>query len=196
MSKARFSVLCASTALVGFVLAPPASAQEAEAPPQTTPQPQAPKDTPVESQEVTEGVAQAPQQDEGVFGGDIVVTAQKREERLQDVGISVTALSGEALETLNLTNMQQISQQVPSLNVSTWTPAFTTFNLRGVSQNNFQDNLEAPVAVYIDEVYLASMNAIGIAKNAMSQAPPGSRRSPGPKRRPMDRTCQRSLKRR
>ena len=162
MSKARFSVLCASTALVGLVLATPASAQEAEAPPQTTPQPQAPKDTPVESQEVTEGVAQAPQQDEGVFGGDIVVTAQKREERLQDVGISVTALSGEALETLNLTNMQQISQQVPSLNVSTWTPAFTTFNLRGVSQNNFQDNLEAPVAVYIDEVYLASMNAIGL----------------------------------
>ena len=101
MSKARFSVLCASTALVGLVLATPASAQEAEAPPQTTPQPQAPKDTPVESQEVTEGVAQAPQQDEGVFGGDIVVTAQKREERLQDVGISVTALSGEALETLN-----------------------------------------------------------------------------------------------
>ena len=162
MSKARFSVLCASTALVGIVLATPARAQEAEAPPQTTPQPQAPKDTPVESQEVTEGVAQAPQQDEGVFGGDIVVTAQKREERLQDVGISVTALSGEALETLNLTNMQQISQQVPSLNVSTWTPAFTTFNLRGVSQNNFQDNLEAPVAVYIDEVYLASMNAIGL----------------------------------
>jgi iron complex outermembrane recepter protein len=162
MIKVRSTVLYAGTALVSLVLAAPALAQETQASPQTPPQPQAPKDTPVESQEVTQGVAQAPKQDQGVFGGDIVVTAQKREERLQDVGISVTALSGEALETLNLTNMQQISQQVPSLNVSTWTPAFTTFNLRGISQNNFQDNLEAPVAVYIDEVYMASMNALGL----------------------------------
>jgi iron complex outermembrane receptor protein len=161
MSKNRFTILTASTALVSFVLATPAVAQEAEAPPQTAPQPQAPTDTPVDSQEVTEGVAQAPQ-DEGVFGRDIVITAQKREENLQDVGISVTALSGDTLETLGLTNMQQITQQVPSLQVSTFTPAFTTFNLRGVSQNNFQDNLEAPVAVYIDEVYMASMNALGL----------------------------------
>jgi iron complex outermembrane recepter protein len=161
MSKNRSTFLYASTALVSFLLAAPALAQEAEAPPQTAPQPQAPTDTPVDSQEVTEGVAQAPQ-DQGVFGGDIVITAQKREENLQDVGISVTALSGDTLETLGLTNMQQISQQVPSLQVSTWTPAFTTFNLRGVSQNNFQDNLEAPVAVYIDEVYMASMNALGL----------------------------------
>lgn len=161
MIKARFSVLYATTSLLAVLLATPAAAQESEVPPTTAPQPQAPKDTPVESQEVTEGVAQAPR-DQGVFGGEIVVTAQKREENLQDVGISVTALSGETLETLGLTNMQQISQQVPSLQVSTWTPAFTTFNLRGVSQNNFQDNLEAPVAVYIDEVYLGSMNALGL----------------------------------
>ena len=161
MTKARFTILYAGTALATFALGAPAFAQEGQVPPQTPPQPQAPKDTPVESQEVTEGVAQAPQ-DEGVFGGDIVITAQKREENLQDVGISVTALSGETLETLGLTNMQEISQQVPSLQVSTWTPAFTTFNLRGVSQNNFQDNLEAPVAVYMDEVYLGSMNALGL----------------------------------
>jgi len=159
--KARFAALYAGSALASMVQAAPAFAQETTAPPVTEPQPQAPKDTPVESQEVTQGVAQAPQ-DQGVFSNDIVVTAQKREEKLQDVGISVTALSGDALETLHLSNMQQISQQVPSLNVSTWTPAFTTFNLRGISQNNFQDNLEAPVAVYIDEVYMGSMNALGL----------------------------------
>ncbi|HEU4809615.1 MAG TPA: TonB-dependent receptor [Sphingomicrobium sp.] len=159
--KARFTALYAGSALATMVLAAPAFAQETTAPPVTEPQPQAPKDTTVESQEVTQGVAQAPE-DQGVFSNDIVVTAQKREERLQDVGISVTALSGDALETLHLSNMQQISQQVPSLNVSTWTPAFTIFNLRGISQNNFQDNLEAPVAVYIDDVYLGSMNALGL----------------------------------
>ena len=109
---------------------------------------------------MSQGTAQAPA-GQGVFG-EIVVTAQKRREKIQDVGISITALSGETIKTLNLTNMQQISQQVPSLEVSAWTPAFTTFNLRGISQNNFQDNLEAPVAVYMDEVYVGSMNALGL----------------------------------
>ncbi|ODU21944.1 MAG: hypothetical protein ABS87_04340 [Sphingomonas sp. SCN 67-18] len=104
--------------------------------------------------------AQAAPADQGVFA-DIVVTAQKRAENLQDVGISITALSGEALGTLGLHNMQQIGQQVPGLQLQTFTPVLTVFNLRGVSQNNFQDNLEAPVAVYINDVYVGSMNAIG-----------------------------------
>ena len=124
------------------------------------PNPGAPNETTVQSDRVTEGVAQAPT-DESVLA-PIVVTAQKRSERIQDVGISITALSGETIKTLNLNNMQQISQQVPNLEVSAWTPAFTTFNLRGISQNNFQDNLEAPVAVYQDEVYVGSMNALGL----------------------------------
>lgn len=40
-------------------------------------------------------------------------------------------------------------------------PSFVVINLRGISQNNFQDNLEAPVAVYVNGAYVASMNAIG-----------------------------------
>lgn len=163
MSHARLAVLFATTSLSCIALASPAFAQTD--PTGTTPAVQpnnaAPNETTVESDKVSEGVAQAPQ-DQGVFSQDIVVTAQKRRERIQDVGISITALSGETIKTLNLSNMQQISQQVPNLQVSTWTPAFTTFNLRGISQNNFQDNLEAPVAVYMDEVYVGSMNALGL----------------------------------
>ena len=93
---------------------------------------------------------------------EVVVTAQKREESIQEVGISITALSGNSLTALGLDNMQEISQQVPGLQLQTFTPAFTIFNLRGVSQNNFTDNLEAPVAVYVDDVYVASMNALGM----------------------------------
>ena len=93
---------------------------------------------------------------------EVVVTAQKREESIQDVGISITALSGDSLAALGLDNMQEISQQVPGLQLQTFTPAFTIFNLRGISQNNFTDNLEAPVAVYMDDVYVASMNALGM----------------------------------
>ena len=157
MRKARPSVFYLSTAIACLIGSQPALAQaQSEAPPppgsppadQPPPPPNlgAPTQTTVESNKVTQGVAQAPTTSQSVFG-DIVVTAQKRRERIQDVGISITALSGETIKTLNLTNMQQISQQVPNLEVSAWTPAFTTFNLRGISQNNFQDNLEAPVAV-------------------------------------------------
>lgn len=91
---------------------------------------------------------------------EIVVTAQKREQSLQDVGISMAAYSGEQLENLGISNTTQITQQVPALQLVTFTPALTIFSLRGISQNNFQDNLEAPVAVYFDDSYVASMNAI------------------------------------
>ena len=167
MSNARAAVLYLTTALAGLSAACPAVAQSAPetaaGPVSPAPQPNlgAPNETTVESDQVTQGTAQAPSDSGGVFG-PIIVTAQKRREKIQDVGISITALSGETIKTLNLSNMQQISQQVPNLAVSAWTPAFTTFNLRGISQNNFQDNLEAPVAVYEDEVYVGSMNALGL----------------------------------
>jgi iron complex outermembrane receptor protein len=91
---------------------------------------------------------------------EIIVTAQKREQSLQEVGISVSAFSADQLADMGATRTTDIVTQVPGLHMTAWSPAFTTFNLRGVSQNNFQDNLEAPVAVYMDGVYIASMNAI------------------------------------
>ncbi len=91
---------------------------------------------------------------------EVTVTAQKREQNLQDVGISVTAFSGNQLDALGMTSSVDITQQVPAMQLQTFTPAFTIINLRGISQNNFQDNLEAPVAVYVDGAYVPSMNAI------------------------------------
>ncbi|MBL8268445.1 TonB-dependent receptor [Steroidobacter sp.] len=91
---------------------------------------------------------------------EVTVTAQKREQALQDVGISVAAFSGEQLQRLGLNNTTAIAQQVPALRLQSFSPALTIFSLRGVSQNNFQDNLEAPVAVYMDGAYVATMNAI------------------------------------
>lgn len=91
---------------------------------------------------------------------EVIVTAQKREQSMQDVGISVSAFSGDQLKDLGVTNSTEITQQIPGMQLQTFTPAFTIINLRGISQNNFQDNLEAPVAVYVDGAYVASMNAI------------------------------------
>ena len=91
---------------------------------------------------------------------EVTVTAQKREQNLQEVGISVTAFSGDQMRNLGMTSSVDITQQVPAMQLQTFTPAFTIINLRGISQNNFQDNLEAPVAVYVDGAYIPSMNAI------------------------------------
>jgi iron complex outermembrane receptor protein len=100
------------------------------------------------------GVAQAAVLEE------VMVTAQKREQNLQDVGISVTAYTGDQMKALGVTNTVEISDQVPGLAMTTFSPNLTVFNIRGVSQNNFTDNLEAPVAVYVDDVYMATMNGI------------------------------------
>jgi len=91
---------------------------------------------------------------------EVMVTAQKREQNLQDVGISVTAYTGDQMKALGVTNAVEISDQVPGLSMTSFSPNLTVFNIRGVSQNNFTDNLEAPVAVYVDDVYMASMNGI------------------------------------
>lgn len=91
---------------------------------------------------------------------EIIVTAQKREQSMQDVGISVSAFDGDQLKALGVTNTVEITQQVPGFNMNSFSPAITIFNLRGISQNNFSDNLEAPVATYVDDAYIVSMNAI------------------------------------
>lgn len=91
---------------------------------------------------------------------EVIVVAQKRQQDLQDVNIAVTAFSGNQLNALGMTSTTDIVQQVPALQVNAWSPNVTIFNLRGISQNNFQDNLEAPVAVYIDDAYMGSLNGI------------------------------------
>ena len=95
----------------------------------------------------------------GVFG-TIIVTANKRDENAQDVPISISAYSGDQLNALGVTDTTGITQQIPALTVNQWSPNLTIFSLRGVSQNNFTDNLEAPVAVYFDNAYMASINGV------------------------------------
>jgi len=90
---------------------------------------------------------------------EIVVTAQKREQALQDVGISITAFSGEQMRELGYTNTIDIAAQTPSLLIQQQHPNVTTINIRGISQNDFSSHLEPPVAVYVDDAYVPSMGA-------------------------------------
>lgn len=90
----------------------------------------------------------------------IVVTAQKREQNLQDVAISITALSGDRLESLGMTDTSDLAAQTPGLRVLSYSPALTVYNIRGVSQNDFADHFEGPVAIFMDEAYIGAQGAV------------------------------------
>ena len=91
---------------------------------------------------------------------EVVVTAQKREQNLQDVGISVTAYTGEQLDALGINNALDVVAHTPGLEVSGAGGGSTnSFSIRGVSQNDFAASQESAVAVYLDEAYV-TLNSI------------------------------------
>ncbi len=85
---------------------------------------------------------------------EVVVTAQKRAESLQDVPVSVSALTSKDLEALNLKQGIDLAAHVPNLQATnTIGDGVPIFSLRGISMSDFSLNQSSPVAVYIDEVY-------------------------------------------
>jgi iron complex outermembrane receptor protein len=92
---------------------------------------------------------------------EVVVTAQRRVQRIQDVGIAVTALDAKAIANLNLKDSTDLTKAVPSLRMNAYTPSAVVFNIRGISQNDFGDEQEPPVAVYQDDGYASSFIASG-----------------------------------
>jgi iron complex outermembrane recepter protein len=91
---------------------------------------------------------------------EIVVTAQKREQNQQDVGTSITAFDTNALARLGLRDVTELASQVPGLQYNQFGATVTVFNLRGISQNDFSDHQEAPIAVYSDDAYIAMPGAL------------------------------------
>lgn len=86
--------------------------------------------------------------------GEIVVTANKRAQNLNDVGLSVTALSSQTLSDRRITSVQDIAAAVPGLKFAesgTGTPIYT---LRGIGFNEESLGVYPSVSVYTDEVPL------------------------------------------
>ncbi len=91
----------------------------------------------------------------------VVVTAQRREQKLQDVGIAVSVVGAKAIAQLGLKDSTDLIRDVPSLKMNEYTPSAVVFNIRGVSQNDFGDEQEPPVAVYQDDSYASSFISSG-----------------------------------
>lgn len=103
--------------------------------------------------------APAAEQDSGGIE-DIVVTAQRREERLQDAPVSVTALSADSLTARGIDNLADVSNFAPNLELHpTNRPAgggsaFAGY-IRGVGTGDFQFPTDPGIGLYVDDVYIA-----------------------------------------
>ncbi len=89
--------------------------------------------------------------------GEIVVTAQKREQKLQDVPIAVSVIDGSLVESTGGFNAESLKQLVPSLNIrKTNTQLNQALFLRGVGTINFAIAAQPSVAFVLDGVVLSS----------------------------------------
>lgn len=87
--------------------------------------------------------------------GEIVVTAQKREQNLQDVPVAVTAISEDTLISRNVSTVSDLPRLAPSLTVTQGNvPTNNSINLRGIGTTAFSTGIEPSVAVIVDDVAL------------------------------------------
>lgn len=145
-----------SICVAALAAARPATAQEV--PPPADPAPGA--QVPPEQGTVPAG---AQNEDEAAEGGnqEIVVTARRRAENLQDVPISVTALDGETLEDQGAIDLTAVMQKSPNttLQVARGSNSTLIGFIRGIGQQDPLWGFEPGVGLYLDDVYVARPQA-------------------------------------
>lgn len=87
---------------------------------------------------------------------EIVVTAQFREQNLQDTPLAITAVTADMIEAKSLTNLAQVADTAPNVSIRPQGASFgpsVTASIRGAGQNDFNPAYEPGVGIYIDDVY-------------------------------------------
>jgi iron complex outermembrane receptor protein len=112
--------------------------------------------SPVLAQEQTSAGAAAPAAEDNAASGDIVVTAQFREQRLQDTPLAITAVNAATLEARSQTSIVDVGQFAPNVNLTQATAinanSIAAF-IRGIGQEDASFALEPGVGIYLDDVY-------------------------------------------
>jgi len=106
------------------------------------------------------GEANQPGPGNAAGSDEIVVTAQFREQNLQDTPIAITAVSSAVLEARSQTSIAQVANQAPSVTLKPQGAAFGPSlgaNIRGVGQFDFNPAVEPGVGFYVDDVYFATL---------------------------------------
>lgn len=95
-----------------------------------------------------------------VQGDEIVVTAQFRQQNLQDTPIAITAMNAQMMESRSQTDISQVANQAPSVTLKPQGAAYgpsLSANIRGVGQVDFNPAVEPGVGFYVDDVYYATL---------------------------------------
>ncbi len=109
---------------------------------------------------------------------DIVVTAQRRAERIQDVPISIVAIGNEELGRRNITEASRLEQSVPGLQIGR-SGADPRPAIRGTYTESIQGNADPRIGFYIDEVYQSrtsqlSLPFVDLARVEVQKGPQGT----------------------
>lgn len=106
---------------------------------------------------MAQGADAAAQNEEAGSGQDIIVTATRRAERIQDVPLSVTAFSQAELTQKGITGYEGIGRETPGVVLNRPTQNFNNFTARGIATNGYNANLQSSVAIYIDELPVSTI---------------------------------------
>jgi iron complex outermembrane receptor protein len=115
---------------------------------------------------------------------EIIVTARKREESLQDAPLAVSAFTGQALEFRGVTTIDRLDQFTPNLSLES-SPSFSSVSanaaiyIRGIGQNDFVPVIDPGVGIYIDGVYLgrsvgAVLDIVDVERVEILRGPQGT----------------------
>ena len=123
--------------------------------------------------------APAPKDAGSADSGEIVVTANKRSENLSKVGMSITAISGAALQERKITSLQDLASIVPGLQFASSTSNTPIFTLRGIGFNENSLGVYPAVSVYLDQAplpfpVLASHTAFDLERVEVLKGPQGT----------------------
>ena len=115
---------------------------------------------------------------------EVVVTAQKRAENIQDVPIAITAYSESDLRSKGITDIHGLSRLTPNVNLDAGSPfsgsnSVLSASIRGIGQDDFAFNLDPAVGVYVDGVYYArtvgaNQNLLDVERIEILKGPQGT----------------------
>jgi iron complex outermembrane recepter protein len=97
---------------------------------------------------------------------DIVVTAQRRSERVQDIPVAISAFGGEEIARSGMNSLENIAPRVPSFYFGSFGAARPQLYIRGIGTRSFDPGSESSVGVFADDVYLGrSSGSFGSLKD-------------------------------
>ncbi|MGI9288998.1 MAG: TonB-dependent receptor [Pseudomonadales bacterium] len=110
---------------------------------------------------------------------EVVVTAQKREQNLQDVPIAISAVSQEVLDQTGINTITEVIPMVPGLTGSDYGLATNTWAIRGIGSNDWTIGSEPSVGVFVDDAYVgrnifATTNFFDINRIEVVKGPQGT----------------------